>query len=626
LIIYEATKAEFVDSVLNDRIDVEISESYQARIGKPNPKEFSAWSDSMQYMFKVLCTQDIPDDAGVAIEYRIPSTSKRVDFLISGIDDSNQSVVIVIELKRWAIVEKVEGKDGIVKTRLGPGRLHETTHPSYQAWTYQNLIEDFNSTVQEDSIPIIPCAYLHNMDRDTNPDLEDPIYQIYIDRAPVYTKGEVLKLRDFIKRFVKLGDSRDILYRIEHGRLVPSKSLQDHLLSLLRGNPEFLMIDEQKVVYEEAFQMALASKRDNRKRVLIVEGGPGTGKSVLAINLLVNLTNKECVAHYVSKNSAPRNVYSTKLRGSFTRNHIDNLFKGSGSYHSCEENTFDALIVDEAHRLNEKSGMFKNYGENQIMEVIRSSRFSVFFIDENQRIHIDDIGETRTIKDFARKMNASCTTMKLMSQFRCNGSDGFLAWVDDVLEIRPTANDLGFGDEYDFRVFDDPSKMRDEIFRLNERSNKARLLAGYCWNWIREGKSNPDIHDIEIPPFDFSMSWNLGNTSTWAIDPESVNEVGCIHTSQGLEFDYIGVIIGPDMVYRDGHIQTDFTKRARTDQSLKGIKKINRERPEDAKRIADEIIKNTYRTLLTRGQKGCYVYCTDEALREYLKKRINKAY
>ena len=120
------------------------------------------------------------------------------------------------------------------------------------------------------------------------------------------------------------------------------------------------------------------------------------------------------------------------------------------------------------------------------------------------------------------------------------------------------------------------------------------------------------------------MSWNLGNSQTWAIDSESVNEIGCIHTAQGLEFDYVGVIIGDDLRYEKNQIITDVTKRAKTDQSIKGIKTMNVKNPEKAKKIADEIIKNTYRTLMTRGQKGCYIYCTNKNLSKYLKRRLNQ--
>ncbi len=621
MLVYEGIKTDFCNSVLNDTIDEEIHEMYQKRIGNISKKEISSWSDSMQYMYKVVQSEDIPNNSGIAIEFKIPTTSKRVDFIISGKNKNNDSSVVIIELKRWKEAYKVEGKDAIVSTPLGRG-FHETTHPSYQAWSYSRLIKDFNETVQNESIQIFPCAFLHNLDITKNPDILDDYYSIHIDNAPVYTKGEVLKLRKFISHFIKYGDNRETLYKIDNGKLKPSKSLQDALVSMISGNDEFSLIDEQKVVYEEALRLSINSQNDNEKRVLIVEGGPGTGKSILAINLLVYLTDHDMVVNYVSKNSAPRNVYSSKLKGSTTRSHIDNLFKSSGVYHKSDTDVFDALIVDEAHRLREKSGMFKQYGENQIKEIINASKFSVFFIDESQRVDINDIGERGEIEKYAKHYGAKIENMVLESQFRCNGSNGYLAWIDDLLDIRKTANADGFTGDYDFRIIDDPNKLRDLIFEKNKINNKSRLLAGYCWNWKKSLRNDSEFHDINIPKYNFSMSWNLNNTNTWSIDDNSVNEVGCIHTSQGLEFDYVGVIIGLDLRYENGKIITDYTKRARTDYSLRGIKKMAKNNPDKAKKISDEIIKNTYRTMLTRGQKGCYVFCCDSKLQEYIKSRM----
>jgi len=188
------------------------------------------------------------------------------------------------------------------------------------------------------------------------------------------------------------------------------------------------------------------------------------------------------------------------------------------------------------------------------------------------------------------------------------------------LEIEDTANYDGFDYDYDFEVIDSPNELRDLIFEKNKINNKSRLLAGYCWKWEKEGRENTDIHDIEIDGL--SMSWNLGNTDTWAVDEDSVNEIGCIHTSQGLEFDYVGVIIGDDIRFENGKIITDFNKRASTDQSLRGIKKMYKENPDKAQKTADEIIKNTYKTLMTRGMKGCYIYCADNNLQNYFKSRL----
>ena len=623
MIVYEATKELFVEDVIQDRIEENIDEKFYNKMGyHTSQSERNAWKNSMEYMLKVLIDSNIPSNIGVAIEYKIPNTSKRVDFIITGFDANRKNVAVIVELKQWEKASIASGKDGIVEAYTGHA-LREVAHPSYQAWSYATTIEDYNENVQQKQIGLYPCAYLHNYQKIMPPTLLSDVYKEYLDKAPAFVKGDVEKLREFINKYIQYGDDRETLYMIDNGKIRPSKSLQDSLSNMLKGNREFIMIDDQKIVYETALSMARKSYKDGKKRVLIVKGGPGTGKSVLAINLLVNLTNENMVCQYVTKNAAPRNVYASKLSGDLKKTRINNLFKGSGCFVESAENEFDVLLVDESHRLNAKSGMFKNQGENQIKEIIHEGKFSVFFIDESQRIDIYDIGSVDEIQKYIRKTGAECEILELESQFRCNGSDGYIAWIDDVLQIRETANKNGFDLDYDIQIFDNPNDMKEKIFKINEKNNKARLLAGYCWEWIKEGKNKSDVYDITIPEYNFAMSWNLGNSSTWAIDPKSVNEIGCIHTSQGLEFDYVGVIIGEDLRYKDGKIVTDFTKRAKTDNSLKGIKKMYSEDPEKALKLADEIIRNTYRTLLTRGQKGCYIYCTDKQLSEYLKKRLN---
>ncbi|MFD2209501.1 DNA/RNA helicase domain-containing protein [Virgibacillus halophilus] len=622
MIVYEASKQEFLKHVDHDQIVAHILKEFNLKLGRTSESEIRSWDNSMLHMYRVLNDPSIPDDAGVAIEYRIPNTSKRVDFLISG-HDGDQDSVIIVELKQWSEVKKVEGKEAIVKTFLNRG-ICEVAHPSYQAWSYAALIEDYNENVQEQLIQLKPCAYLHNYRKAEKDPLTDNYYDYYLDLAPVYTKGDVEKLRTFIKKYIKYGDSKDIIYQIDQGRIRPSKSLQDSLASMLKGNQEFVMIDEQKVIYETALELAKRAIETGIKQVMIIEGGPGTGKSVLAINLLVALTNHSLTCQYVTKNSAPRNVYSTKLKGDFRKTRIDNLFKGSGSYTESDLNELDVLIVDEAHRLNKKSGMFQNLGENQIKEVIHASNMSIFFIDENQRVTLKDIGSVEMIRNFAEEYGSEITPGELASQFRCDGSDGYIAWLDDVLQIRETANANDMGLDYDFQVFSNPHEMKQQIELKNEKSNKSRIVAGYCWEWPKKNRTKSGYHDIKIEEHNFGMSWNLDNTSTWAIDNESIHEAGCIHTCQGLEFDYVGVIIGDDLRYENGKVITDYSKRAKSDQSLKGIKKMMKENPVEAQEIADSIIRNTYRTLMTRGQKGCYIYCTDKGMGEYFRNRLKR--
>ena len=620
MIVYDGLKDDFLTSCENDSIAIEIEKNILDKLGRHTPKsEFRSWENSLTYMYKVLNDKEIPSDAGIAIEFNIPQTSKRVDFMISGYDSDKRPNMVIVELKQWESLTAVAGADALVETYTG-GANRRVVHPSYQAWSYAQLIRDYNASVQDESVGLHPCACLHNYLRHEKDPLDANQYDDYLSEAPAYTRGQLRELREFIKKSVKIGDKKEVLYLIDHGKIRPSKSLQNTIGSMLKGNREFIMIDEQKVAYEEILGLSVKCQKDMKKRTVIVRGGPGTGKTVIAINLLAELTMRDQLVQYVSKNSAPRQVYLQKLKGQMKKSSVDNMFKGSGTYTEAGKNVAHTLLVDEAHRLNEKSGMFHNLGENQIKEIIHAAFCSVFFIDESQRVTMDDIGSVSEIERWAMAEGSEITYLELQSQFRCNGSDGYLAWLDNVLDIRETANYDLEGVDYEIKICDSPNEMRELVIEKNRLTNRSRILAGYCWEWLKQEQNNTNYHDIQIG--DFGMSWNLGSGEPFAVSDTSINEVGCIHTSQGLEFDYVGVIIGDDIRYENGKVITDFTRRAKTDQSLKGIRKMYRENPTQALKRADEIIKNTYRTLMTRGMKGCYVFCTDSGMREYLRSRL----
>lgn len=617
MIVYSKNKLEFQDDIARGEIDVIIGRAFKEKLNRNiYSKEADSWWNSLQFMNTIISDNEIPNDAGITIECQIPQTSKRIDFIISGRDENNQENVVIVELKQWQKAELSE-KDGIVVTALGKG-LHETSHPSYQAWTYAALLQDFSMVVQEGDISLYPCAYLHNYNDDKV--IRNPFYNEYLEKAPVFLKRESMQLREFIKKFVKTGDNGEIMYRIDSGKIKPSKQLSDSLVSLIKGNREFIMLDEQKLVYETALFLTQKAQK-GKKQVLIVEGGPGTGKSVVAINLIVEITRRDMLTQYVTKNAAPRAVYQSKLSGTLTRSRYAALFQSSGVFVDAIPNTFDTLVVDEAHRLNEKSGMFQNKGENQIMEIIRSSKCSVFFIDEDQKVSMKDIGTIDEIRKQANRMNSEISELVLSSQFRCNGSDAYLSFLDNILQIRETAHTDLSGINYDFKVCDTPSEIRDLIFEKNKEKNSARLVAGYCWDW--KSQKDGKTMDIVFPEHNFAMKWNLANEGMlWIMKPDSVDEIGCIHTCQGLELDYVGVIIGKDLIVRNGEVLVDPSKRSRMDSSIKGYKKMLKEDPEKAKDLIRRIIKNTYRTLMTRGIKGCCVWAEDEETNEWLKDAI----
>ncbi len=618
MIVYQADKKQFLHDNDDREIDEIIRLQFLAVTGKTvGASELQSWRESLSYMAKVLHDQKIPSDVGVAIEFHIPQSAKRMDFILTGLDVNRSKNLIIIELKQWSQAQ-VTDKDAIVKTYLGNGQ-REVVHPSYQAWSYASLLEGFNTAVYDGHIKLRPCAYLHNYVRDGA--IDSAHYAHYINKAPLFLKGESERklLREFITQHINTGDGGTILDEIDHAEIRPSKALADSLVKLMKGNPEFVMIDDQKTVFEAALAVGQSATAANSK-VLIVEGGPGTGKTVLAINLLVALTAKGLICKYVSKNAAPRRVYETKLSGVMARTEIGNLFSSSGSFMETANNSFDVLIVDEAHRLNEKSGFYGNQGDNQVKEIISSAKCTIFFIDEDQRVTLNDVGSKELIKTLAIAKGASLENHSLASQFRCSGSDGYLAWLDNTLGVRETANTKLSQKEFDFRVFDSPTELHEFIEGKNG-GNKARVVAGYCWPWT--SKRDPAAFDIKIGN-DYRKRWNLDTDgSLWIITPSSIDEVGCIHTCQGLELDCVGVIIGPDLVVRDGKIQTIPEKRARHDQSLKGYKSLLKTDPVKASFDADLIIKNTYRTLMTRGMKGCYIFCTDVETSEYFKNLIS---
>src|SRR3990167_577237 len=613
-VIYSSTKTEFMADV---DIATTVEASFVREVGyRPSPAQIGAFRNSLPYMRRVLEVPEIPGNVGIAIEYKIPSTSKRIDFIITGKNEDNIPVLVLVELKQWSENIFVTNMDGIVNTKF----YGDVEHPSYQAWSYSTLLEDYNSNIQDNHISIKPCAYLHNYQEDNV--IKNDFYKEYTDKAPVFFKSDCEKLQSFIKKFVKYGDNKESLYSIEKGKIRPSKALADSLASMFKKNKkEFTLIDDQKIVYEKALQLAKLSNSRN-KNVLIVRGGPGTGKSVVAINLLSELINKKADNNvsYVTKNSAPRRVFQVMLAGVFTQTRISNLFRSSDSFLNLEPNIFDTLIIDEAHRVTKQGGFMGNLGENQIMELIKATKFSIFFIDEDQRVTLKDIGRESEISDWAKKLGANVSFMELASQFRCNGSDGYLPWLDNLLQIKETANETTEGINYDFKIFDDVRLMHDEIINKNKQNNKSRMVAGYCWKWISQ--NDPSLKDIVIA--DYQATWNLKqHGQAWLVHPESVTEVGCIHTCQGLDLDYVGVISGLDLIIRDGKVITDPTKRATTDRSLRGLNRLVEENPIEANRLADSIIKNTYRTLMTRGMKGCYIYSFDPETQRYFQEHLN---
>ena len=618
MLAYLATKKQFLSDAPNieDKVKDAVFKHLHMKVGTA---EYNSWRNSLgNAMFHVLNESEIPDDAAVAVEYRLNGRRFRIDFMIGGTDSSGREAISIIELKQWTDIEFSDLHEH-VRTRVGKG-VHDEQHPSYQAWSYLTHLRDFNEYAYSNGLNINASAYLHNCP--TESVIRDSRYDDIGTKAPVFIKGERDALRSHISEVIFEGVGTDLFKDLDAAVIRPSKQLADAVGGMLEGKDEFVLLDDQKTALER-ITAATNIAQDGQKQVLIINGGPGTGKSVISMNALARITSSRLNARYVTPNGAPRKVYETKLSGVIPGDTFKHLFTGSGSFWDSDEDSYDALIVDESHRLTLKSGFMKNLGENQIKEIIRAARTSVFFIDEAQKVTWADVGEVDSIVEAAELAGANVQHLTLSSQFRCGGSDDYLAWLDDALGVNATSDHYFSTDRFDFRIIDSVKELEQLIRDKNQEANKARLVAGYCWDWV--SAKDPEKFDIVFPEEKFKMKWNLTSYGqNWIIDPKSVSEVGCIHTCQGLEVDYVGVIIGPDLAARDGELKTQPEYRARTDKSLKGYKKALKQSPMEAELKADEIIRNTYRTLMTRGMKGCYVYFTDPETADYFKKILEE--
>lgn len=613
MIIYSNTNLAFRQDVESNHISDIIEANFIEKIGhRESPAEKTAWRNSMQYMERVLRNSEIAEDCGVLIEYTIPNTSKRVDFIVTGQNENQEKNYVLIELKQWESADSTDIPE-LVHTFVGGG-FRDVQHPSYQAENYSRMMGLMNEGIYSNGISGYPCVYLHNYSRKNPEPLLDPRYSEGTKLAPIYFIDDYRALQDYLKKMVGSGKGMDILYDMEHGRIRPSKALVDCVDSLYAGNDEFILLDEQVVAYN-----IICKELENlrQKKTIIVKGGPGTGKSVISFKVLHQLIDRRLNAKFVAPNEAFREVMVKKLVASKVdkAQNIKPLFGGSGTFFGVPANAYDVLVVDEAHRLKGK-GAFMYRGENQIQDIIHVSRLNVFFVDDTQKVVPADIGSVAEIKRVAELEGSEVIEMELKAQFRCSGAEGFINWVTHTLQIEDTANYEGWdNEEYEFRIFDDPNEMRELIRKKNsETDNNARMVAGFAWDWSDD--VNATVNDVTIPEKDFSMPWNARKQrALFAIKDDSVNQVGCIHTVQGLEFDYVGVIIGNDLKYdpENHSLYVEF-EEYKDSSGKKGLK--------GQQARLTQYVKQIYKVLMSRGRYGCYVYCRDENLGQYLKSRI----
>jgi len=620
MILYSGNAAEFIQDTNFNRTADKLKVAFESYYyHKPGPAEVTAWINSLQYAKNLLEINDLHSTM-VILEYELPYSSQRIDMSIFGRDSNSKDNMVIVELKQWSQVEPCDIDDNIITYLGGKKQMH--SHPSYQVQGYHNYLKDFVTLFEEKPEVILSsCVYCHNYPK--NGYLLSNKYAEIIKQFPVFTKDDFEQIGNYLKARLSQGNGLELFNRFKTASIKPSKKLIKHAREMIQGQKAFYLLDEQITANNAIIDRAKKCARLKHKSVIIIQGGPGTGKSVIALNAIAELLNKGLSVYHATGSKS----FTSTLR-KIVGTRAGKLFKYFNTFKEKKYkiNDVDVLVCDEAHRIRKSSNDRYTRREHiseipQIDELVRVAKVSIFFIDDHQIVKPEEIGNSNLIKKAAIKFDADIYEFELKTQFRCSGSDGYLNWIDNLLDIRETANKiLTVNEKMDFKIFDSPNALYDAIKEKNaQKPNSARMVAGFCWPWSNPNPDGTLVEDIVIG--DFKMSWEGKDNKIlakdippwylWAFDQNGFSQCGCIYTVQGFEFDYIGVIFGNDLVY-------DLKKK-----KWIGIRENSKDPTLKVENFAD-YARNVYRVLLTRGMKGCYVYFLDKDTERFFKSRMEK--
>lgn len=630
--LFAGSCTSFIDFNFKRQLAPFLKQEFLKQLGyNPSQNEPMSWQNSLMNIAVVFQQKGFKSQ-GVFVEYRLPLSGRRIDVIICGLDHVAGKNAVIIELKQWDRCSLTDYDSDYVLTWVGGGH-RPVLHPSVQVGNYKNYLEE-NSMVFYDGIDpvkLYACSYLHNYYYDKSDPIFDTRFKDALEKSPLYTADDTDMLGEFLSQKVQCDGGMEILNAIEESKSRPSTKLLKQVSTViknklqgelkifgnLKSKGDYILLDEQLMVYDTVMSIIKKGAIDKQKFALIVKGGAGTGKSVIALQLLADLTALGQNAHFATGSKSFTETLR-KILGAESKS----LLKYFMSYGEVHPNDIDVLIMDEAHRIREKTGYpFKATGRLQVEDLINAAKVCVFFIDDYQSVRKGEIGSSQFIKEHALSLNCKVYEYELESQFRCGGSEGYTNWIDNSLQIRRTANVLWKDEEsFEFKIFASPEELENAIRHKNAEGYTARLMAGFCWPW--SNKLNEDkslINDVQIGTY--KRPWNAREELTgmkkgipksqfWAYDPNGIDQVGCVYTAQGFEFDYAGVIFGKDLVYNPDNSSWEGLSENSYDSQLKGSVDFL------------QLVKNTYRVLLSRGMKGCYVYFADKETEKFFRSRI----
>ena len=612
--LYRASVARLRSEIESGTLVPTLTEQFRHRMGHaPAPGEVRSWERSLQALSADLTDAGL-EAVEALVEYQLPMTSKRADVVLCGRHPSTGAPsYVVVELKQWTRALLLEGADDVCVLE-GMG---ERLHPAEQVRRYCSHLLDFAAVLEDQPGRLSGVAYLHNA---TDQDVDGLWVLPPTDHSRLFTgqrRGEFL---DHLRSRLEPSSGVESADQLLGTAVRPSKQLLALAAEEVQNREQFVLLDEQQTAYSLVMRAVERARSANAKEVLIVSGGPGSGKSVIALSLLGELSRRGRTVLHATGSSA----FTQTLRKVAGRRQprVQGMFKYFNQFAGVERNGIDELILDEAHRLRETSA--NRYtraelrsGRPQVEELIDAARVPVFLLDEHQVVRPGEIGTVNDIEQAAKRLGLESRLVELDGQFRCGGSRAYEHWVLRLLGLEGDGPVPWEGDEnFSLQVAEAPSEMEVRMRSMLDSGYGARLAAGYCWKW---SDPVPDglVADIEIG--DWHRPWNNKKQSShagapgtpfWASDPAGFDQVGCVYTAQGFEYDYSGVIMGPDLVWR--------TDRwvARPEYSFDtAVKRGTRDQ-------FDGAVRNTYKVLLTRGMLGTLVYSTDPETQDLLRSLV----
>jgi hypothetical protein len=583
---------------------------------RPAPSERRSWERSLPALAADLRSVGL-HGVEMLVEFRLPLTSKRADVVLAGVHPrTGRPSYVVVELKQWSQAHSYDGDSTLVQID-GYG-ARPVSHPVLQVRDYCDYLLGFTEVLADDPASVSGVAYLHNA---TDHDIEDLFDLPQDSRGRLFSGQRRGELGTWLQTVLSPASGADAADRLLASRIAPSRQLLALAAEEVQRREMFVLLDEQRDAYQFVLHTVDRARRSDVKTAVVVSGGPGSGKSVIALSLLGELSRQgRAVVHATGSRSFTRTL--RKVAGARAPQ-VQKMFRYFNSFMDAEPNNLDCLILDEAHRIRETSvnrwtRREWRGGRPQIEELLGAARVPVFLLDQFQVVRPGEQGTVAEIRSAAAARGLNVVQIDLDAQFRCGGSQAYVEWVTRLLGLCPGGPVPWRGDDgFEVRVLDSPAALENWLAARKEQGYGARLAAGYCWPWSDPGPDGELVPDVTIGSW--ARPWNLkGDRSVggapaaalWATDPAGFGQVGCVYTAQGFEYDYAGVILGPDLVCRGAGWVC--VRSASKDPDLRNTRAVS-----DAD--VDRLVRNVYKVLLTRGLRGVGIYSVDPETRDALR-------